>query len=276
MAISPSDIRYVLSGGAYNNDPYKSLGGEPSSHIVWGVSNNLFNDVSDADAKAGNVDYRCIYVVNNNSTFPFYDVHILIENQATGGSNIEIGVPIDTDIQHIVITGTVTSGSYTISYEGQNLVIGWSPYLSTWAKNLQDALNSISDLGGIVVSATSHVITSGNINYLFEVRFEGVSNYRYHPTLQLVSNNLSGQSSIDIIKIQNGCPINAIAATIETSIAAPFGIVWVSPDDLSPLGVGVLKAGYFFPVWIKRTTSPATAPLAADGFTLKVLGRPFA
>lgn len=60
------DIEYRLSGGASNSNPLLSLGGIMSSTEATGST--LFDTVSSAEASAGDVEYRCVYVYNNGTT----------------------------------------------------------------------------------------------------------------------------------------------------------------------------------------------------------------
>lgn len=69
MPVIASDLKARLSGGAANNVPAASLGGEMSSVDLSATAlNNLFDNVSSSEATAGSVDYRCFYVLNDNDT----------------------------------------------------------------------------------------------------------------------------------------------------------------------------------------------------------------
>jgi len=61
-------IEYRLSGGSGNSDPAASLGGAMSSSQVSASLNAFFDLVSSAEAAAGDVEYRCIYVANTGTT----------------------------------------------------------------------------------------------------------------------------------------------------------------------------------------------------------------
>lgn len=61
MPIIATDIHYRLSGGAANTDPNASLGGAKSSAAM---PSSIFDDVPSAEATAGSVEYRCIYIHN--------------------------------------------------------------------------------------------------------------------------------------------------------------------------------------------------------------------
>jgi hypothetical protein len=73
MAIVASDIVYRLSVAAANGDttagtPATSLGDQVSTTaITTATLNNLFDDVTGAEAAAGSTEYRCIFVLNNTA-----------------------------------------------------------------------------------------------------------------------------------------------------------------------------------------------------------------
>lgn len=276
MPINQNDIQCVLSGGTYNADPNLSLGDSPSLRVVWGRNNNLFNNVDTIEARDGNIDYRCVYVVNNNATDSFFDTRIYFEQAETAASSMEIGIAKDTDVQQIIISGIAEGGSCSLQYEDSVISVDWKLQLSTWARAFQDALNALSELGGVVVTASSYSNggSTRDLTRVFEIRFEGVSNYRYHSILQLVSNNIVGTPVISISKVKNGCPINSVAAKIDVDTIEPYGITWSVPSSLSPLSIGTIRGGDSFPIWIKRITPPNTPFKIADGFTLKILGKP--
>jgi hypothetical protein len=66
MSIASTDIQYRLSGGAANANANASLGGAKSSNVISGM--RLFDDVTSAEANAGTIEYRCIYVHNAHAT----------------------------------------------------------------------------------------------------------------------------------------------------------------------------------------------------------------
>lgn len=67
MSVTVADIKFFHSGGAGNTDPNASLGGVRSStEVTDDVLENLFDDVSNAELVSGIVDYRCIYIYNDN------------------------------------------------------------------------------------------------------------------------------------------------------------------------------------------------------------------
>lgn len=90
MAIVSTDIKYKLSGGAPNSDPNLSLGGTKSSADV---PSGIFDDVSSAEASAGSVEYRCIYVHNNHGTLSLIGAKLWIQsNTPSGDTDIAVGL----------------------------------------------------------------------------------------------------------------------------------------------------------------------------------------
>lgn len=90
MPIGSSDIQYRLSGGAANADPAASLGGAISS-VAAGT--NYFDDVPSAEAAAGDVEYRCIYVRNGHASLPLIGAKAFIaSNTPSASTDAAIGL----------------------------------------------------------------------------------------------------------------------------------------------------------------------------------------
>lgn len=75
MAIAATDLKFYYSGGAANSDPAASLGGAISSAQV---GSGLFDDVSVAEAGAGDTEYRAYFVKNTSATDTAYSVVVWI------------------------------------------------------------------------------------------------------------------------------------------------------------------------------------------------------
>lgn len=90
MAIISTDIIYRLSGGAANADPLLSLGGAKSSVAA---SANIFDDVSSAEALAGDIEYRCFYIHNAHATLSYLAPKIWIQtNTPSLDTTVAIGL----------------------------------------------------------------------------------------------------------------------------------------------------------------------------------------
>lgn len=115
MAIASADIQFRLSGGASNTDPDSSLGGVISStEIVSATLENLFDNVTASESANGDTEYRCLYVLNTNTTDSFLGVVIWIDTQ-TASPDTDIAIGLDGGG---VGDGSSTGVAVTITDEG--------------------------------------------------------------------------------------------------------------------------------------------------------------
>ena len=96
MPILAADIQYRLSGGAANSNANASLGGAISSTAVPSA---LFDNVSSADATAGLVEYRCIYVRNNHGSLSMLDPCRLFVQANTPSATTTLAIGLGTSAQ---------------------------------------------------------------------------------------------------------------------------------------------------------------------------------
>lgn len=93
MAVITADFSVRLSGGSANASGNASLGGAKSSNSAPTTLSGLFDDTSAAEALAGDVEYRCIYLHNANSADAMVNaVAYVSANTPLAGDTIEIGV----------------------------------------------------------------------------------------------------------------------------------------------------------------------------------------
>lgn len=93
MSIIAGDFVTRLSGGDGNASGDASLGGVKSSNNAPTTLNGLFDAVSAAEALAGDVEYRCIYLHNANATDLMTNaVAFVSANTPLAGTTIDIGV----------------------------------------------------------------------------------------------------------------------------------------------------------------------------------------
>jgi len=267
--VTAEDIHFVLSGGSGNFNASTSLGGEPSAQPISALSDNLFSDISEIQAAAGKVDYRCFYIFNDSQQDAFYDTSVYVDQVATGAS-VLLGVTYAIDIQRITISGSVVGGDIDLKYGNYTANVPWNATTNTWAANLQNALNAIPGLNGITVQGAS------SWNTVFTISFTGDGANRYHD-LFVITNNLvtsSGVVTITTSKMQNGAPINSIAPMLTSELASPSNVNFVTSDISNPIVIGELRAGDGFPVWIRRTTLANSLAMTNDGFQFRLSGRP--
>jgi hypothetical protein len=121
MAIATTDLVYYYTGAsshaAAQTDPDASLGNyRASSTITSGADNNLFDDVSGAEASAGMTDYRAIAFVNNHGSLPLTATVVWISvDTGNGEDDISFDVEAPSNetngtIQTIVDEDTAPTG----------------------------------------------------------------------------------------------------------------------------------------------------------------------
>ena len=232
MALQPSDIIAVYSGGSDNSQQEFSLGGDPSVHKVVFSKNSLFGKISGRDAISGTTDYRCIYLFNESMTDP-YLTGSLYTIGITGPTDIQLGCLFADDEQKIEILGNPTSGYFLLAYDGTQgtdiVRINFSQDTGQLASQISTALNRNPSLGGITVTGD---YSAGK--RVFVVTFSGVSGSRHHPILRISANGLDS-STINITKTNDGSPINAIANVNPSGLIPPakvsfFQHIFKNPD----------------------------------------------
>lgn len=93
MSIIAADFVLRLSGGAANTDPMASIGGAKSTTVASAALNGLFDAVGAAEAVAGDIEYRCVYIHNANATDTMTNVVVYIASDTTSAQTaLAIGV----------------------------------------------------------------------------------------------------------------------------------------------------------------------------------------
>lgn len=93
MPLITGDFVTRLSGGSSNSVGNSSLGGVKSSNAASSSIDALFDQVSSAEAVAGDVEYRCVYLQNANATSTMLSAGVWVSaNTPLAGSTIDIGV----------------------------------------------------------------------------------------------------------------------------------------------------------------------------------------
>ena len=115
MPVLSTDIQFLLSGGAANTSPAASLGGIASTtQVVDAVDNNLFADVTPAQATAGAVHHRGLYAKNVHASLALTDARLFISS-LTSSADDELDVAIaveavNVDMATIASETTVPTG----------------------------------------------------------------------------------------------------------------------------------------------------------------------
>lgn len=276
MPASASDIVVTLTGGSNNSNPIYSIGGNPSSYPVTGTLNNLFDNISDLESQTGKIDYRCVYVFNNSSFNTIYNVQLYTTYLTDVVSNIQIGINSKSEIQRLIINGSITNGSFQISYkpptqdtvEYRNILFDSDPAI--WALNLKNELLTIPTINEIEIS-----ISGTYTSRIFDINFNGIDDKRNHDLLGintsgLIGSEINGFSS----KLTQGGPINSIPTLLDVSTTVPYDINFYDTNNSTMLSIGNLYPEEGFPLWIKRTVPENAISIAGEGFKLKILGSP--
>jgi hypothetical protein len=129
MPIAVSELLFCLSGGPANADPDASLGGTMSTTTISsGVINNLFDDVSAAEAAAGDQEFRGIFLYNTNSSLTLSNARVWISASSTAPGD-EVYIATDTCGQQSASEQTMS----TIADESTEptAIEGWIAYEAT-------------------------------------------------------------------------------------------------------------------------------------------------
>jgi hypothetical protein len=99
MAIEQSDLEFYYTGAgshaAAQTDPDASFGSYRSNSIIPdSADNNVFDDVSGAEASAGDTEYRAIAFCNNHGSLPLTDCVVWIQVD-TGNGEDDIALHVE-------------------------------------------------------------------------------------------------------------------------------------------------------------------------------------
>jgi hypothetical protein len=91
--IETPDFSTRLSGGASNSNGSAALGGVKSSNVMDAAVDQFFDAKGAAEALAGRVEYRCVYLHNSHPTKTMTAARVWIRtNTPLAGTTIDIGV----------------------------------------------------------------------------------------------------------------------------------------------------------------------------------------
>jgi len=64
-----------------------------TSSVDLGVpANSMFDNVDGQEASDGDVEYRCIFILNDHATITFIAPYVWLETEVAGGADISIGL----------------------------------------------------------------------------------------------------------------------------------------------------------------------------------------
>lgn len=114
MAIVSTDIKFWLTGAASvdnpQTDPNASLGGNRSStEMVTAELNNLFDDISGAEAESGDTEYRGIIIQNKHTSLTLYNAKAFLSVQPNGSRTTKENISIATEAVANNAIGTIAT-----------------------------------------------------------------------------------------------------------------------------------------------------------------------
>jgi hypothetical protein len=119
MAIIATDIKFRYSvvaaaGNTTAGTAAGALGDQISTtDITTATLNNLFDDVSGAEAAAGDVEYRCFFVINDHASLTLQAAVAKLVSQTAGGGAIDFGL----DPAAVSAKGLASAQAATIANE---------------------------------------------------------------------------------------------------------------------------------------------------------------
>jgi len=264
-----SSLTLVLSGGVSNVNPDASLGGAPSPTPIETGDNNLFPDVTGDQVSTGYIDYKCMYLFNDDPTDDFNNCQIWIDSQSPKGAICDLGVKLANEQQKLTFVNAA-GGTFALNVDGHNTAA--IPF--TWDPNLF-AVNIQSGLRGLPNSRYVNVTVLDSKNY--QVEWAGLEGNKKYPPMLVSDNSLLRDNPIlpvgvTITETQAGTPINAIAPEIGNTTTPPTGVTFSRPTATTPITIGLLKPTDGFSIWIRRTTDTEAIATATDGMVFKMKG----
>ena len=176
MPVLSGDIKFYLTGalsdGGAQADPNASLGGYRSStEITSAMLNNLFDNVSSAEASSGDTEYRCICVQNTSletlyNVISWFSAEIDPDGSFTHSFAIEVPETADLtdgDCQTVVNESTAPSVNTTNHNGTGSGISNWSSAISkaTGLSPMYGAHDDDLDAGEIMFVWIRRVCISG-------------------------------------------------------------------------------------------------------------------
>jgi len=153
-------LAFQLSGGASNSDPNASLGGTHSSVALSGTAmNNLFDDVSPAEATAGDTEYRAIDVTNTGDATAVVTKIFMDPDTSSTSTQLDMGIeasPLGSTLSiadETTAPAGVTFANHTSASKLTLPDIDAAAYCRVWVRRVVSAAapNTASDSGTINV-----------------------------------------------------------------------------------------------------------------------------
>ena len=164
MTVAATDIKIYLSGGAVgagNTDPANSLGGVITA-TQW--PSGIFDNVTSAEATAGDSEYRAVFVKNTNATDTLYSAVVWVYSN-TPDTDTEVAIALGDEGKNLAVELIASEGAAPVG-----------PSFSLAAT--EGAALSLGDLGpgeyyGIWIRRVVNAAASSYANDTFTLRVKG-------------------------------------------------------------------------------------------------------
>lgn len=238
MPIIQAEIKYFKSAGS------NSTGGAiTATEVTDATLNNLFDDITSAEADAGVTDYRKIFVKNTNASITWSSIKYWRQS-ATTSADDEITVGI----------GTADDD------DGSNELTAWSAAAVVSVESDAADTRNVTVVGEDASGdrLTETVALNGTTPVLTSASFTKV--YLVYPA--------SSSARTVTIKQGSGGTTRGTIGPSKLSAICYFSVTSTSDG----LELGNLAAAATHALWLKRVVSPGAALQASNSVTLRVQG----
>ena len=166
MAIVASDLVKSLTGASSNGgsqaDPNAALGNYRSSTTITdNTDNNLFDDVSGAEATTGDTEYRCFAIQNKHASLELQDAKVYMQDAVIGGTNV-LSFAVETPA-----TANLTNGNaQTVGNESTAPTVNTTAHNGT-GSGISDWSTGTDYAGGVAVNIGAHDANLGVDEVIF-------------------------------------------------------------------------------------------------------------
>lgn len=253
MAIQSSDIKIRLStsAGSAGNitaqvNPNASLGGYISTtDLVDGVKNNLFSDITGDQNSLGQVDYRCFFIYNSNSSLTWQNAVVWLSGKRTTAASAG---SLLTSNAH----GFFTGDAVQVTAE---LVTDALPS-SLSATTTYYVINPTTNTFQLALTVGGSAIAVGNSS--------GFATQQWTNTLIALALDSTAASVVGASSAQS--------LVVANTTTTPVGLTFTSAVTKSTgISLGNIANGTCIAVWVKRTALNA-GPRNVDGMTIGTAG----
>lgn len=159
MPIISTEMILRMSGGASNTTPGNSLGGVISSTAV--PVTTIFDAVASSESAAGSVEYRCVYVRNNNTTLTLSNARVwlsVVSTNAKATHAIGVGTSAVNGTEQTVANETTAPSGITFASPtviGDAIAIGDLPptqHRAIWIRRTVPAGTTPSGSDGFTIN----------------------------------------------------------------------------------------------------------------------------